>query len=862
MVAELPAGTVTFVFTDIEGSTRLLRRLGDDYADALERHRVVLRDAWRASGGTEVSTDGDACFVAFGSADAAIIGCDQAQRALRRESWPGGAELRVRCGIHTGIAFPRDGDYVALAVHQAARVVNAAHGGQILASQDTVDALSADPPGGIVLTNLGRYRLRDFDGPVALFQVGGDGPAAPSARAVPADQHNLATAPTSFVGRSRDVARLTELIQGRRVVTIVGMGGVGKTRLATELGVSVAPEWTDGVWMVDLSTISDPALVVVAAAAALGTPPTELDRRAEVLDHLTGLRAVLILDNCEHLLDACATFLIDVLKRCPSVAVLATSREPLGVAGELIYRLAPLQVIDDATRLFLDRMGEDTGAPPDHEVVARICERCDGMPLAIELAASRCRVMSVAEILAGLDERFRLLRSSERGAPERQRTMTALLDWSYELLSPQERSALERLSVFIGTFDLQSASAAVAHDRIDPYDVPELVWSLAEKSLLMVEPAANATRYRMLETVRAYSGERLSASDDPTSPTVALAAWFVDQFPLADRGDRSWLSRLATEVDTMTGLISSLAPDDPSLPLLARIRGELRAVSGETKLGWEEADDVLARVPAPTPSTVRLEFFAASLVGDAGRIPEALRRCDHADLLLDEVGDTDRWGSVSARSPRTRLLLRTGRPELIAEAETMAEALVTTATTEHERADALLQLGLVKGTLDREGVAELYDEVAAIARRNRDHVLLTLALNNLAETDLRSGLIGQAARHQREALTYAAELGMEHIVSFGLIAAARIAEAMGSYAIAVGLYAAAEQRLEATGIRQFPDDQALCDAMLARAAATLGAIAFDDAQLSGRLLTAERALADASAVFATAAGTIVAHPSP
>ncbi len=850
----LPAGSVTFVFTDIEGSTRLLRRWGDRYADALEQHRIVLRRVWAAGGGVEVSVDGDACFVVFASADDALAGCAAAQRALADQRWPEGGELRVRIGIHTGTAFPRDGDYVALAVHQAARVVQAAHGGQIVVSQHSIDALSSAQPTGIVLADLGRYRLRDFDGPVTLFQVDGDGQSFPSVRAIPADQHNLTPVGTTFVGRTQELDDVRRRLTAGRLTSLVGTGGVGKTRLATELGMLVAPGWADGVWMVDLSTVTDPALVVPTVAAALGLQATGTDRRCGVLDALVGHRAVVVLDNCEQVIEECAAFVGELLAHCPSVAVLATSREPLGVAGEVVYRLAPLRVVDDATTLFLDRMGADAGDSADRDLIAKLCQRCDRIPLAIELAASRCGVMSVAEIVAGLDERFRLLRTRGRALPERQRTMTAVLDWSYELLSPDERAALERLSVFGGSFDVRGATAAVAHGGIDGYDVPELVWSLTEKSLLTSEPAANATRYRMLETVRAYAGRRLEARDDTSSITAAttLAAWLVQQFPLANRGDRTWLGRLALEVDTVTALISSIAPEEPSLPALARLRGELRSVSGNPRLGWEEIDAVLARLADPTPGSARLMLYAASLMGDSGEVDEAFRRCDLAESILDQLGETDQWGPIRPTSPRPTLLLRSERHEDLVRAEALAQAAADATTTDAERADALLRLAMTRSALDLDGVADLYEEVVVLGRRAPDHVVVALALNNLAETELRRGLVGRAADHQRAALTYAAELGMEHVVSFGLIASARIAESVGSPTLAVHLHTVAERRLADSGVLLYPDDQALSDAMLDRIVATMGPAAFADARRSGELLDAEQALAEADAVLLAA----------
>jgi predicted ATPase/class 3 adenylate cyclase len=867
--SELPRGSVTFVFTDIESSTRLLRRLEDAYVPLLERHRQLMRAAFGQYGGVEVKTDGDACFVAFPTAPGALAGCVGAQRALRAAPWPDGVAPLVRMGLHSGLAYPHDGDYIALAVHQAARVVDAAHGGQILASEQAVEAARAQCwPAGVNAADLGRYRLRDFDTPVRLFQI--DEPwgarAFPALRAVPADHHNIVRARTSFVGRQRERAAITADLQPGAVVSIVGPGGTGKTRLATEIGVDVASTWADGVWLVDLSAVTDIHVVAPAVAAALGVPADTADRADGVLDHLEGRCCLLLFDNCEQVIAAVADLVSAIVARTASPGVLTTSREPLAVPAEIVHRLAPLPVSDDAVTLFFDRaLRAGAGAtrrpdptdPVDRDVVVQICRRLDGLPLAIELAASRAAVLSLEEILAGLDERFRFLRSSDRGAPARQRTLGALLDWSYDLLAPDEQTAFERLSVFAGTFGIDAAEAALGHSSLDAYDVPELVWSLVDKSLVTVEPAANATRYRMLDTVRAYGAGRLAAADRAAT-AGALSAWYLERFPLGGRGQRGWLTGLALEIDTIAALIDTAAPNDATVAYLARLRGELRAVSGEPLAGRAEIDDVLARVTIPTPATARLVLFAATLAGDAGELDEALRRCADGEALLDRVGDVDRWGSVRVASPRPVLLLRSNDPDRLEEAEALAEASVEAAGNDADRADALLHLALVAGALARDGVAAIYSEIIDLAHRTGDHVLLALALNNVVEEELRRGDLALAARHQRDALAYAAELGMEHITTFGLIAAARIVEGQGSTALAVRLHAHAEARLTVSGLQLFPADQALSDAMLERARGLLGVARYDEERRAGAALTIAAALAEADAILGAASEEVSA----
>jgi predicted ATPase/class 3 adenylate cyclase len=855
----LPRGSVTFVFTDIEGSTRLLRLLGEGYPAVLEQHRAVLRTAWAAHDGTEIKVVGDACFVAFASSTDALAACVAGQEALAAAAWPAGGPPKVRMGAHTGIAFPHDNDYIALAMHQAARVVDAAHGGQIVASEQAVGA--ADPArvaaAGVVVGDLGHYRLRDFDQPVALHQVTRRGVPTdfPAVRAVPADQHNIVAARTSFVGREIEAADIAARLAAQRVVTIAGAGGIGKTRLATEIGLRVAPAWPSGVWMVDLSSVTDGGRVVPAVAATLGIAGTRADCLDDVVAHLTGKELLLILDNCEQVVAASAALVAALLRRCPSLAVLATSREPLGVPGEWVRRLPPLPVAADAVTLFVDRFVAAGGTPDvDRAVATRICQRLDGTPLAIELAASRGAVLSAAEILDGLDERFRLLRSGDRTAPERQRTMTALLDWSYDLLTAPERAAFERLSCFVGTFALDAATAAVAGGGIEAYDVPELVWSLADKSLVTVEPAANATRYRMLETVRAYAGLHLATAGQTAATAARIADFYLERFPLAQRGNRAWLSSLVPELDTLSALIDGLEPSTDVVPALARLRAEPRAVAGQPRLGCDEIDAVLARNTQPSAAVARLLLVSASLLGDAGQVEEAWRRCDEGEAMLDACGDGDRWGPVRIMSPRVTLLLRRAAPEDLDQARSLAEQQVARATTDGDRADTLLRLAIVASARGDGDVAAINAEVSALARRAGDHVLAALALNNLVEEELRDGDFARAAAHQRDALDYAAELGMDHLTTFGLIVAARIAATEGADASAARLHALAESRLAATGLLLYPDDQAQSDAMLEEVAARLGPAAYVDARSSAANLTIEQALAEAEEILATAAG--------
>jgi predicted ATPase/class 3 adenylate cyclase len=579
---ELPSGIVTFVFSDIEGSTRLFHQLGEQYVEVLERHRQILREAWTAHRGREVSTDGDAFFVAFEGADDAVWACVDAQRALAEETWPNGTAVKVRMGVHTGLATPYEGDYVAVAVHQAARVVAAGHGGQILVSEEAAAQLALPDASG--LRPLGHFRLRDFDQPELLYQVYQDGLPAdfPAVRALPADGHNLVRQPNETIGRDELIVRLAGEIQPGRVVTLVGPGGVGKSRVAGEVGMRIASDWTDGVWRVDLATITEHDPMVAAIGEAVGAPARPGgDRWAEILDHLSGRRAVLIFDNCEHLLDSCRELIGALLAACGGVAVVATSREPIRLPGEVLRPVPPLPLPDPntpadrivlmspAVRLFVERgqavrQGftiDDRNAAP----IIAICRHLDGLPLSLELAAANLAVQSPAEILAGLEDRFRLLQSRDRDPEDRHHTMEGVLEWSFRMLGDTEQVAFRRVAVFGSSFSLETATSAVAGERIDPHEVPQLIWSLVDRSLVTAELAADATRYSLLETIQTYGRDRLDEAGETGLVAYRVAEHLLDRMGPWSPADRRWQGEVGVELGNLRVLVPLTAAGSPEL---------------------------------------------------------------------------------------------------------------------------------------------------------------------------------------------------------------------------------------------------------------------------------------------------------
>ncbi len=480
-MSALPTGTVTFLFTDIEGSTRLLDELGAGYADLLAEHHRVVRAAIDEHRGVEVDTQGDAFFVAFSRASDAVAAASSAQEAL------GNTGLRVRMGIHTGEPLLAETGYIGIDVHRAARVMSAGHGGQVVLSQTTRDLLDEESE----LLDLGEHRLKDLSAPQRLFQLGsGEFPALKTLY-----RTNLPVQPTPLVGRGRELVEAGGLLQENRLVTLVGPGGSGKTRLALQLAAEAIEDFEDGVFWIPLQAVADPRLVESTIAQNVGA-------NDGVAEFLRGRTALLLLDNLEQLLRAAPT-LADLLRQTSGVKVLATSREPLNLAGEQRFPVDPLPDTDAIT-LFIERARAVDPGFSSSPAVGEICRRLDGLPLALELAAARVSLLSAEDLVSRLERSLPLLTGGARDVPERQRTLRATIEWSYELLEEEERRVFRSLSVFAGSFDLESA-LAICHADLD------VLQSLIDKSLVRRWASG---RFGMLETIHEYARERLDEAGD------------------------------------------------------------------------------------------------------------------------------------------------------------------------------------------------------------------------------------------------------------------------------------------------------------------------------------------------------------
>jgi predicted ATPase/class 3 adenylate cyclase len=658
------AETLTFLFTDIEGSTALLRRVGEDvYAQVLAGHHAVIRSGLDGHGGREIDTQGDGFFAVFSSPGACVAAVLEMQQALEAHAWPAGEQVRVRMGVHVGEAWRAATGLVGLDVHRAARVAAVGYGGQVLLSETAAALVRDRLPPGAALADLGVHRLKDLGRPEQIFQLQAAGLQAgfPPLRSLgnPALPNNLPAQLATFIGRDRERSEVRALLASSRLVTLTGAGGCGKTRLGLQVAAGLLDGSGDGVWLVELAAVTDEDAVAPAISQALGiTGRPGRPALDTLLDALAPQDMLIVLDNCEHLIGGCAKTAETVLRRCPRVHLLATSREPLGIGGETVYRVPSLSLpgpgdIDpgssDAVVLFLDRAGaQGVGLRVDEQtapVLVSICRRLDGMPLAIELAAARLRSMSLSDLHDRLGQRFRLLTGGSRTALARQQTLRATVDWSYSLLNGAEQLLLLRLSVFAESFGLAAAEAVCGFGDIEVFDVADLLGSLVDKSLVVAEPAGQAgeaLRYRLLETIRQFAAERLAETGSGEAAAVAAAhcAHFLSVAETAaphltgpDQG--RWLARLDADQANLRRAAAHAAGRPDGTAQVLRFGAALRRY-WIARVGYEEALGLLVPVLERPEARADPGLFGAAL-GTAAHAAERKRDLAAAGQLGEQA---------------------------------------------------------------------------------------------------------------------------------------------------------------------------------------------------------------------------------
>ncbi|HYK29137.1 MAG TPA: adenylate/guanylate cyclase domain-containing protein [Streptosporangiaceae bacterium] len=791
--------TLTFLFTDIEGSTNLLRRLGESsYARVLADHHSVIRSALAAHDGQELNTLGDGFFAAFASPRKCIAAVTAIQRTLEAHPWPAGERVRVRMGVHTGEAAQTTSGMLGLDVHRAARIAAAAHGGQVLLSETAAALVRDSLPADEALKDLGFHRLKDLGRPEQIFQllIPGLQVDFPPLQSLgnPALQNNLPIQAARFVGRDRELTEVRSLVESSRLVTLTGAGGSGKTRLSLQVAADMLDGSGDGVWLVELATVTDEEDVPAAVSAALG-----IDTRSRrpvvdsLVDALVPQRTLIVLDNCEHLIGACAKVADNILRHCPRVHLLATSREPLGIGGETLYRVPSLSLpasdeeftaveSSDAIALLIDRARDQGVEVPADErttsVMASICRRLDGMPLAIELAAARLRSLSLTELRDRLDQRFRLLTGGSRTAMARQQTLLATVDWSYALLTRYEQLLLRRLSVFQESFDLAAAEAVCGFGDIERFEVTDLLGSLVDKSLVMAEQSGGTTRYRMLETIRQFAAERSIERDESDARDVA-AAHCAHYLSVAEAAEPHltgaeqgrWLARLDLDYPNIKRATVHAASDLDGTKAVLRFAVALRRY-------WmsRDADDEVVNLLSPVLDRPDAEsdpgLFAAatitSLIAKRGNDQAlTLRRGSHVMQIARGLGD-DRLlvealaimcsSSYFAGNPEDGLPY--GEESLAIARRTGDDVLLTASLTSYL---------LCKDVVDPVRSEALYAEAIACTQRSGDRMFAYLLHNNVGVHALRAGDLADAREHFERAAVAMAEIGEKsHHVSVNL----------------------------------------------------------------------------------------------
>ncbi|HLW58298.1 MAG TPA: tetratricopeptide repeat protein [bacterium] len=864
----LPTGTVTFLFTDIEGATTLLQRLGDRrFAEVLAEHQRLLREAFAKGSGQEIDTQGDAFLVAFSRARDAVATAVAAQQSLMKHTWPDNASIRVRMGLHSGEPISNADRYVGVDVHRAARIGAAAHGGQILLS-DAVSGLAArDLHPSIRLRDLGLHRLKDLREPEHLLQVvhpdlPADFPPVQSLDAIP---NNLPLQLTSFIGREREKAEVNRLLSATRLLTLTGSEGAGKTRLALQAAAEALEQFPGGVWFVELAPLSDSSHVMKAVASSMGVPEQPGRRLTDTLaDALRFKSALVILDNCEHLVGACAHLASVLLGACPNLRILTTSREALALLGETTWRVPSLSVPDprhlptldrfmqyDAVRLFVNRA---VASEPQFAVtstnasaVAQICHRLDGIPFAIELAAARIKVLAAEQIATRLDDRFRLLTGGSRTALPRQQTLRGAMDWSYDLLSPKERTALHRMSVFAGRWTIDAAEAVCSGDSIEAADILDLLTQLVNKSLVVVDTQGGEARYRLLETVREYGRARLQEAGEADGVQRRHRDWYLG---LAERAEPelhgpnqiAWLERLEENHDNLRAALAWSKADagaDAGGLRLAAALCDFWDIHGHFAEGRAWLDEMLALHKGAAP-VLRVKALnrvghLAHRQGDYAQVPAL---CGEALTLSQAEGDT----TGSAEALHYLAHAAEGADDLPRAAD-----LLERSVTLHRAARNTFELGRALNCLANTARAEanypnatgLYEEALTLFHNLGDKQGKEMVLHNLGYAVLRQGNRQRSWALFRESLALAEELGDRRVMIKCLVG---LAGASADTTRAATLFGAAETLMSTASIRLEPFNRRDCDHYMTVTKSQLAEPAFSKAWAEGRTMTLEQAI--------------------
>ena len=903
---------VTLLFTDIEGSTVLWEQDGARMSQALAAHDALARRVVESRHGTVVKMTGDGMHAAFDDALDALEATVDLQQALADLTATHEVALRVRCGLHAGVVERRDNDYFGSPVNRAARIMSAAHGGQVLLSQAVVEGVRDRLTRGIALRDLGSVRLKDLSSPEHVYQVMHPQLRQnfPALRSLEATPNNLPQQATSFIGRHKELADVRSLLERAHTLSLTGSGGCGKTRLSLQIAADTLERFPDGAWLVELAPLADPDLVPQTVATVLGLKEVPGKSISQTLSgHLKDKRLLLLLDNCEHLLDGCAQLVDALVRQCPDVQILASSREALGIGGEHVYRVPSMSLPNqkqpktpayvsefEAVQLFAERASL---VCPDFQItegnasaLASICQRLDGIPLAIELAAARLSSLTAAEVDDRLDQRFRLLTGGSRTALPRQRTLRALIDWSYSLLREPERRLLQRLTVFAGGWTLEAAEKVCADDDLDERLVCELLSALVDKSLVVVEQLNRHSRYRLLETVRQFGQEQLLEGDGVAALRTRHRDYFLESAELAfthlavGADQVEWLNRLESDRENLRAALEwslTCAGSEEGLRLCGAMR-PLWNMRGYYVEGRHWCARALGKAGADRRTAVRANALATAgglALGQSDYLAseeaanESLdisRELNHRNYIANALNilglvacDRGRFALANTLHEEglsikrelhdeygVAALLNSMGNTLFAESEyaSAKELYVESLALRRQIGDiwgisaSLLNLGAVEfeqGNLL--SARALYEECLAIARALDHRSGIADVLNSLGELAQKQEDYPSALRLYLESIFIRNELGDRGITVFTLVAMAEVLAAVGKFVNAARIWGLAERMQKEVGSYWSPSELAQYSERLAAARMAIeDGAAFDKAWLEGNTITLAQAM--------------------
>jgi predicted ATPase/class 3 adenylate cyclase len=862
-------GTVTFLFTDVQGSTRLWEEHPHAMQAALARHDALLRKSIEGCGGHIVKHRGDGFSAAFSTARQAMEAAVMSQLTLSAEPWDETGPIRVRMAIHTGAAEERDGDYFGTEINRVARLLDAGHGGQILVSGATEQVVRHELPRGMELLDLGEHRLKDLTRADHIYQLAAPGLALdfPLLATLTIRPNNLPIQTTTFLGREQDISEVKRLLEHARLVALLGTGGVGKTRLALQVAVQVLENYPDGVCFTDLAPLADPRLLpqTVASALAVQERPGE-PMQITLLQALRDKHLLLLLDNCEHLIEACAQLADDILRTCPKIQILATSREPLRLAEEVRWQVSPLPVPEpdqqgdldqlgqaEAVRLFLDRAAAIVSGfrltRENGPAIAEIVRHLDGIPLAIELAAARVNVLSSEQIAQRLDNRFQLLKRGSRAALPRQQTLEALIDWSYDLLSEAEQLLFQCLSVFAGGFTLEAAETICAGNGVEGDDVMELLGQLAEKSLVVVDEQRPRYRYRLLESLRQYARKQLRQHGYEDHLQREHARYFLS---LAEQAapnlfsdvQAEWFTRLRAELDNFRVVLEWARTRDLEIGLrLATALWRVWWLGGQVAEGRAQLERLWGAQVQPVSLKIRLDALhvRGNLAFRDGDYTEARVHFEEMRLLAEQSDDLERV--VKAVSALGGMLVE--QMDYEAAAALLRESLRLEAKLSDVPSNpwVRIDLGLVElGRGEYSEAASLFQESLAMAERDQDQWRIVIARCCQGLVALVAGDLNAARSHFEISLQLSWDEQFQWVIPFLLEGFAGIAVHQKLFLRAVRLAGAATVQREAAGLPLAPLWQQLLKPPLESAKQQLEPTVWKAAWDEGQAMSIEQAV--------------------